>query len=278
MHPRPHSKSSPAKRDTTRVLTPHLNHVSAPSDDVFHTGLLTPHASQNTVEMDAAKSLISPPPEGNAQAGTSRQHVCSTFQSDFGHKNLGLTFSTSQSRWSRAGSEPTSTLRRVSNTGSSSKRKRSAFPSHSLQDPRGMIEASPNPKSRKQTRTGSDTGESVSLDARGPPVDSSGNHQRNTLKLFTGLPFGGSSAKVMPPLQRVSTRIFFDVLVLPLLALQSLSAVPPFSVHLMREMSRQIIYPRSLHITVNTCLHEPGLPRPFLFTNLQPRSSHPRAR
>lgn len=95
MHPRPHSKSSPAKRDTTRVLTPQLNQASAPSDDVFHTGLLTPHASQNAGEMDAAKSLISPPPEGGAQAGTSRQHVCFTFESGFSHNNLGLTLSTS---------------------------------------------------------------------------------------------------------------------------------------------------------------------------------------
>ncbi|KAI9458933.1 hypothetical protein BJY52DRAFT_406246 [Lactarius psammicola] len=130
MHSRPHSKSSPM-RDTTRVLTPQLNHLPPPSDDVFQTGLLTPQASQNTVDMDAAKSLISPPPEGNAQAGTSRQHT----------------------RWSRAGSEPTSSSRRASNAGSSSKRKRSAFPSHSLQDSRAMIEASPNPRSRKQTRT-----------------------------------------------------------------------------------------------------------------------------
>ena len=118
-----------------------------------------------------------------------------------------------------------------------------------------MIEASPNPKARKQTRSGlvgSDTGKSMSLNARGPPVDTSGPYQRNTLKLFTRLPFGGSSAKVMPLLQRVSTRIFFDVLVLPLLALRGLSAIPPFSLHLMQEMSRRIIYPRSLHITVNT--------------------------
>ncbi|KAH9049324.1 hypothetical protein EDB84DRAFT_1453445 [Lactarius hengduanensis] len=128
---RPHSKSSPAMRDTTRVLTPQLNHVPAQSDDVFQTGLLTPQASHNTVDADAARSLISPPPEGNAQAGTSRQH----------------------SRWSRASSEPTSSSRRASNVGSSSKRKRPAFPSHSLPDSRGMIEASPNPKSRKQTRT-----------------------------------------------------------------------------------------------------------------------------
>ena len=95
MHSRPHSKSSPAKRNTTRVLTPHLNHLSAPSDDVFQTGLLTPHASQNAVEMEAAKSLISPPPEGSAQAGTSRQHVRSTSESDFALENPALTFSTS---------------------------------------------------------------------------------------------------------------------------------------------------------------------------------------
>lgn len=95
MHSRPHSKSSPAKRNTTRVLTPHLNHLSAPSDDVFQTGLLTPHASQNAVEMEAAKSLISPPPEGSAQAGTSRQHVCLTSESDFTLENPALTFSTS---------------------------------------------------------------------------------------------------------------------------------------------------------------------------------------
>ena len=82
MNTRQHSKSSPAKRATTRVLTPHINHTSAPSDDVFQTGLLTPHASQNTVEIEAAKSLISPPPEGSAQAGTSRQQVCFTSESD----------------------------------------------------------------------------------------------------------------------------------------------------------------------------------------------------
>jgi hypothetical protein len=79
MHSRPHSKSSPAKRDVTRVLTPNLNQLPPPSDDVFQTGLLTPHASHNAVEIEAAKSLISPPPEGNAEAGTSRQHVCFTF-------------------------------------------------------------------------------------------------------------------------------------------------------------------------------------------------------
>ena len=162
MHSRPHSKSSPVKRDATRVLTPNQNHLPPPSDDVFQTGLLTPHASQNAVEVEAAKSLISPPPEGNSEAGTSRQHVCFTFfdvqifRSDF--------LSTSQSRGSRAGSEPTSTSRRASNPGSASKRKRSAFPSHNLQD-LGMIEASPNPRSRKQTRTapaGSDSGEALS--------------------------------------------------------------------------------------------------------------------
>ncbi len=70
-------------RDTTRVLTPQLNHLPPPSDDVFQTGLLTPQASQNTVEMDAAKSLISPPPEGNVQAGTSRQHVRFSSESGF---------------------------------------------------------------------------------------------------------------------------------------------------------------------------------------------------
>jgi hypothetical protein len=82
--------------------------------------------------------------------------------------------STSQSRGSRAGSEPISSSRRGSNPGSSSKRKRSAFPSQNLQDSLGMIEASPNPRSRKQTRTapvGSDTGQSVSLNSRGPPVN-----------------------------------------------------------------------------------------------------------
>ncbi len=69
----------------------------------------------------------------------------------------------------RVGSEPTSNLRRVANTGSSSKRKRPAFPSLSLpksggpSQPQQMAEASPNPKPRKQTRrarVGSDVGES----------------------------------------------------------------------------------------------------------------------
>jgi hypothetical protein len=98
MHSRPHSKSSPAKRDATRVLTPHLNQLAPPSDDVFQTGLLTPHASQNAVEIEAAKSLISPPPEGNAQAGSSRQHVCFTSEFDFALENSGLTFLNTNSR------------------------------------------------------------------------------------------------------------------------------------------------------------------------------------
>jgi hypothetical protein len=71
----PHSKSSPPKRDASRILTPHHNHVVPPSHDVFNTGLLTPQASQNTVNSDAAKSLISPPPEDSAPPGTSRQSV-----------------------------------------------------------------------------------------------------------------------------------------------------------------------------------------------------------
>ena len=74
MHP-PHSKSSPVKRDANRILTPQYNHATAPSDDVFNTGLLTPQASQNAVDSDAAKSLISPPPEDTARAGTSRPSV-----------------------------------------------------------------------------------------------------------------------------------------------------------------------------------------------------------
>ena len=75
MHPLPHSKSSPAKRDLARILTPQYNHSTSPSGDVFNTGLLTPQASQNTVELDAAKSLISPPPEDTTRAGTSRPSV-----------------------------------------------------------------------------------------------------------------------------------------------------------------------------------------------------------
>ncbi|KAI9510178.1 hypothetical protein F5148DRAFT_1181341 [Russula earlei] len=71
MHSLP-SKSSPTKRDTTRVLTPH---PPAPFQDVFNTGLLTPQASQFAVDSDAAKSLISPPPEDPARTGTSRQSV-----------------------------------------------------------------------------------------------------------------------------------------------------------------------------------------------------------
>ena len=75
MHPRPHSKSSPAKRDATRVLTPQYNHAVAPTD-AFETGLLTPQASQNTFDSDAAtSSLISPPPEDSARPGIGRQSV-----------------------------------------------------------------------------------------------------------------------------------------------------------------------------------------------------------
>ena len=75
MHPFPLSKSSPPKRDATRILTPHYNRAVPPPHDVFDTGLLTPQASQNAVDSDAAKSLISPPPEDSAPAGSSRQSV-----------------------------------------------------------------------------------------------------------------------------------------------------------------------------------------------------------
>ena len=61
--------------DATCILTPHYNHAVPPSQDVFSTGLLTPQASQNTVDSDVAKSLISPDPEDSAPAGTSRQSV-----------------------------------------------------------------------------------------------------------------------------------------------------------------------------------------------------------
>lgn len=74
MHSRSTSKSSPLKRDATRVLAPQYNHALAPSD-AFNTGLLTPQASQNTFDSDAATSLISPPPEDSARAGLSRQSV-----------------------------------------------------------------------------------------------------------------------------------------------------------------------------------------------------------
>ncbi len=164
-----HAKSSPTKRDATGILT-HSNRVPTPLDDVFQTGLLTPQASQDPVQLDA---------------------------------------------------------------GSSYKRKRSTFTSHGLQDTLEMIERSPNPKSRKQkciAPTSLDTGESRYILSVGEPrVDSTGNHQRRALnKLTTRLPFGGSSAKVMPPLQRAPIS-FFDVLVLPLLVPQGLNAVLPFS-------------------------------------------------
>ncbi|KAI0287106.1 hypothetical protein BC826DRAFT_1046517 [Russula brevipes] len=134
MHTLPASKSSPLKRDATRILAPQHNRATAPSDDVFSTGLLTPQPSQNAVDSDAARSLISPPPERSARAGIGRP----------------------SSSWSRAGSESAS---QSPNSGSSSKRKRSAFPSLStnhLRTPnqsQRSVEASPNPKPRKQTRT-----------------------------------------------------------------------------------------------------------------------------
>lgn len=75
MHPYLSSKSSPLKRDTNRILAPQYNHAVPPSHDLFNTGLLTPQGSQNTVDSDAAKSLISPPPEDSVPAGSSRQSV-----------------------------------------------------------------------------------------------------------------------------------------------------------------------------------------------------------
>ena len=75
MHPLPPSKSSPLKRHANRILTPQYNQATVPSEDVFNTGLLTPQASQNTIDSDAARSLISPPPEDIARAGLSRQSV-----------------------------------------------------------------------------------------------------------------------------------------------------------------------------------------------------------
>jgi hypothetical protein len=75
MHSKHPSKSSPAKRDPTRVLAPQYNQAVAPTTDAFDTGLLTPQASQNTFDSDAAMSLISPPPEDGARVGISRQSV-----------------------------------------------------------------------------------------------------------------------------------------------------------------------------------------------------------
>jgi len=75
MHPFLSSKSSPLKRDANRILAPQYNHAVPPSHDPFNTGLLTPQGSQNTVDSDAAKSLISPPPEDSVSAGSSRQSV-----------------------------------------------------------------------------------------------------------------------------------------------------------------------------------------------------------
>jgi hypothetical protein len=51
------------------------SHAVAPID-VFNTGLLTPQASQNIFDSDAATSLISPPPEDSARAGINRQSLC----------------------------------------------------------------------------------------------------------------------------------------------------------------------------------------------------------
>ena len=74
MHSKPPSKSSPAKRDATRILTPQSNQVVAPAD-VFNTGLLTPQASQNTFDSDAAISFVSTLPEDSTRAGITRQSV-----------------------------------------------------------------------------------------------------------------------------------------------------------------------------------------------------------
>jgi hypothetical protein len=171
MHSSHSSKSSPAKRDATRILTPqsNSNHAVPPTDDAFNTGLLTPQASQNTFDSDAATSLISPPPEHSARAGINRQSVrvgpatCLFFSTN-------RSILENQSSWTRAGSEPAADLLHVANTGSSSKRKRPTLPSLSLPDSGGpsqlqrMAEASPNPKPRKQTRrsrVGSGVGEFI---------------------------------------------------------------------------------------------------------------------
>ena len=74
MHSRRPSKSSPAKRDASRILTPQYNQAVAPTD-AFNTGLLTPQTSQNTFDSDAATSLISPPPEDSARTAVNRQSV-----------------------------------------------------------------------------------------------------------------------------------------------------------------------------------------------------------
>lgn len=75
MHSRSNSKSSPTKRDATRILAPQYNNHALAPEDLFNTGLLTPQASQNTFDSDAATSLISPPPEDTTRVGTSRQSV-----------------------------------------------------------------------------------------------------------------------------------------------------------------------------------------------------------
>ncbi|KAI0318078.1 hypothetical protein OF83DRAFT_1282963 [Amylostereum chailletii] len=125
------TKSSPVKRHS--VLAPHANLPSRPI--LFNTGLLTPQLSHNLIESDAAKSLISPPPEEAEDSSATRSFTPRT----------------------RAGSEPAHSRSRRSHStiAGPSKRKRNLLP-HLSEDEAsdGMDEpvATPNPKPRKQPR------------------------------------------------------------------------------------------------------------------------------
>ncbi|KAI0065311.1 hypothetical protein BV25DRAFT_1822469 [Artomyces pyxidatus] len=126
-----HSKSSPVKRSTTGILAPQYN----TPNDVFTTGLLTPQPSQLGIVADAAKTLISPPPEEDEVRPVSRQ--------------LPLH--------ARAGSEPVTSLNYLQRAGPSSKRKRTAPLASALEEEeidhgQQLPDVTPNPKPRKQKR------------------------------------------------------------------------------------------------------------------------------
>ncbi|TFY60375.1 hypothetical protein EVG20_g7438, partial [Dentipellis fragilis] len=73
----PNSKSSSLRPSATSVLSPRPN-----SRNRDQTGLLTPQASQQTVDMDAASTLISPPPEDSIRQSGRHQSSQPRFGSE----------------------------------------------------------------------------------------------------------------------------------------------------------------------------------------------------
>ncbi|THH19655.1 hypothetical protein EW146_g1562 [Bondarzewia mesenterica] len=150
------SKSSPVRRNSPAVTTARANAAEPdPLKDPFLSGVLTSQSSQQFSGMEAARSLISPPPEDNVRQVS--KHSSTRWRSEPAQRSL------SPPARSRSPNRPITNSHSPSDRGESSKRKRTWASTsrmahediHEFRPPEDddhAIEATPNPKPRKQKR------------------------------------------------------------------------------------------------------------------------------